>query len=151
VRNRRAQSQRTDPFAPLLVGNAYDRDVFDAGEATNRRRDGGGLDVLATGDNLVVDAADDPEAAALVPIAQVAGLEAAGTERGCSVGLVEIPGRDRRSVDDDFADVPVPRGSPDSSTILTVVPRSDVPTVPRCSNAVSGSAVATCEAVSVAP
>ena len=64
-------------LAPFLVGNADDRAFGDVGVLVERLLDLGGIDVLAAGDDHVLDPVDDIDEAVLVHIAAVAGVQPA--------------------------------------------------------------------------
>src|SRR5204862_3617308 len=97
---------RLDRFAPFVVGNADHGGLGDVRVVAYRALDFGGIDVLAAGDDHVLDAVVDVEVAVLIHVAGIAGTQpAVATERfgGC---LRQVPVADHvgAGAGGDFAD-----------------------------------------------
>ena len=78
-------------FAPLLVGHADHGDFGDVGMVADRALDLGGIDVLAAGDDHVLDAVVDVEIAVLVEIAGVSSAQPVVLVQRSGGGLRQVP------------------------------------------------------------
>ena len=82
---------RLDRFAPFVVGDADHRDFGDIGVVADRALDFGGIDVLAAGDDHVLDAVVDVEVAVLVHVAGIAGAQPAVAVERLGGRLRQVP------------------------------------------------------------
>src|SRR5271166_4087580 len=91
-------------LAPLLVGQADDRHLADAGDADHDALDLGRVDVLTAGNDPVLDAILDVEITLIINFADVAGTEPAVIESAaCGIRAIPVFLEQDVGLDHDFA------------------------------------------------
>src|SRR5439155_14709203 len=103
-----------DGLAPAFVGNADDRHVRHLRVASQHALELGGVDVLAAGDDHVLDPVADVEEAVRVDVAGVTGVEPAipHHDRGV-LGPPPVAGHEAASPVDDLTDLAAWYGVPE--------------------------------------